>query len=390
MKNMKTLAALTFAAALLSGAAMAQGKPDILIGHIAINSGPAGTYGRTQFVMVQLAAEDINKAGGINGSMVKVETADSEFNPAKASLRLREFQSKGAFGVVGPMSGGEWETAAPLANQIKMPAITVNASKPGITVRPWTLRLGPTDAVMAVGAMAEMKKKFPNAKRVAIMADIRQASGVSAVDIQQEAAKKFGFEIIEVLEFSTATTDVSPLAIKVKNLNPDFILVNAVIPQALALAKEFVVQGVTTPVLANSFIWPGGWVGAVGDAGKTWYTWGWLTNSKLADGNQALYDTLVPRYIVGATKDPTNGPPNVANAANAYDAVLLMASILKRKGIDGNTPADKAREALKDGFMETSQFSGLLNHKITPEGDSVQQVRLLQPDLVNKVWKFAD
>lgn len=390
MKKVKTLAALTFAATLLSGAALAQGKPDILIGHVAINSGPAGTYGRTQFVMVQLAAEDINKAGGINGSMIKVETADSEFNPAKASLRLREFQSKGAFGVVGPMSGGEWETAAPLANQIKMPAITVNASKPGITVRPWTLRLGPTDAVMAVGAMEEMKKKFPNAKRIAIMADIRQASGVSAVEIQQEAAKKFGFEIIEVLEFSTATTDVSPLAIKVKNLKPDFILVNAVIPQALALAKEFVTQGVTTPVLANSFIWPGGWVGAVGDAGKTWYTWGWLTNSKLADGNQALYDTVVPRYIVGATKDPTNGPPNVANAANAYDAVLLMASILKRKGIDGNTPPEKAREALKDGFMETTQFSGLLNHKISPEGDSVQQVRLLQPDLANKVWKFAD
>jgi branched-chain amino acid transport system substrate-binding protein len=387
---MKTWMAAGAAALLLSGTALAQGKPDILIGHIGINSGPAGTYGRTQFVMVQIAAEDVNKAGGINGSMVKVETADSEFNPAKASLRLREFHSRGAVGVVGPMSGGEWETAAPLANQIKMPAITVNASKPGITVRPWTLRLGPTDKVMAAGALKEMTKKFPNAKRIAIMADIRQASGAAAVEIQKEAAKKLGLEIVDVLEFSTATTDVSPLAIKVKNLHVDFILVNAVIPQALALAKAFVVQGVTTPVLANSFIWPGGWVGAVGEAGKTWYTWGWLTNTKVIDGNQALYDTVAPRYIAAATKDPTNGPANVANTANAYDAVLLMASILKRKGVDGNTPIEKAREALKDGFMETKEFSGLLNHKITPEGDSVQQLRLLQPDIAHKVWKFAD
>jgi branched-chain amino acid transport system substrate-binding protein len=34
------------------------------------------------------------------------------------------------------MTGTQWETVRPLANRLQMPAFSVNATKPGITVNP--------------------------------------------------------------------------------------------------------------------------------------------------------------------------------------------------------------------------------------------------------------
>ena len=384
------LAAALLATALLATAppALAQGKPPILIGHVGINSGPAGSYGRMQFIMVQLAADDINAKGGINGSKLVVETADAELDPAKAVLRLRDFYRAGAAAVVGLMSGGQWEATAPLANQLKIPAVTATASKPGITVRPWSLRLGPADDTSVAGAFAAVREKMPNVKKIAILSDMRQASGAAAAKLFEETAAKLGIEVVGTKEFTTGSTDLSPLAISVKSMDVDLIVVNAVIPQALLLANEFRKQGIKTPVLANSFIWPGNFVSAVGEAGANWYTWGWNTNTQTG-GDAKLFADVSRRFIEVAGRDPTLGV-NIANTTNAYDAVTMIAEIMKAAKVDGATPIEKTREAIKDGFMATREYHGLLNHKITPAGDEIQEVRLLRPDLATKSWKFVE
>ena len=106
-------------------------------------------------------------------------------------------------------------------------------------------------------------------------------------------------------------------------------------------------------------------------------------------GNQELYATIAPRYLERGARDPANGKPLVANTINAYDAVLLIAAILREKGIDGNTPLAQKREAVKDGLAALKTFDGVLHHEITPAGDSHETERLLRVDVSNGVWDFV-
>ena len=372
----------------LAGAAAAQGKPPIKIGHISSMTGPVGAYGQLQRIILDIGIEDVNKAGGVNGSEIRLQTEDAQLDPAQAVLLLRKLHAEGAFAVIGPMSGTQWETAAPLANQLKMPAITANASKPGITVKPWTLRLGPADDTVIPQGVEAFVKKFPNVKRVVITADVREASGKAGAELFAAAAKKAGLTVIETVEFSTRTTDMSPVALKIKSLNPDAVFVVALIPQGLLLAKEFAIQNLGKPVLANSILWPGNFVSAVGENGKGWYTIGNSTNAEVM-GDNATYKSVAARFIERAGKVPGLGT-NLANNTVAYDILMLYVHIMKRRGIDGSTAPDKARQAFMEEFSKLKEFKGLSIYKMRDTGDGDLPHRLLEPDLQARAWKFAN
>ncbi len=390
MKRRTLVAALSVAVAgVFALPAFAQSKPPIKLGHIAIMTGPASSYGKLQEVIIKIAVEDINAKGGVNGSLVQMQTEDSQLDPGQAVLLFRKLMNEGAFAVVGPMSGTQWETVSPLANQLKMPAITVNASKPGITVKPWTLRLTPADDTAIPEGVAVFLKKYPNVKKVVIVADVREASGKAGAEIFESLAKKNGLQILDTVEFSTRATDLSPVAIKVKSLDPDAVFAVALTPSGILLAREFSGQGYTKPVLANSIIWPGSFVNNVGDPGKNWHTIGFSTNES-GSGDMALYKTVVQRYVE-RVKDPALGiPANVANNNVAYDAVLLLADIMRRTGIDGTTPPAKARELIMTEFTKLKVFRGLNSYTIRDTGDANIPHTVLVPDVQRKIWKFLD
>ena len=176
MKRTPFLLAL-MAAAVLPQWANAQSKPPVKIGYISILTGPLAGYGKAQELMVKLAVEDVNAKGGINGSMLQVDSVDATIDPGQAVVMFRKFLGEGHFGVIGPMTGTQWETVSALANQLNMPAITATASKPGITIRPWTIRMQPPDDIYIGEGFASFAKINPNIKTVVITADVREASG---------------------------------------------------------------------------------------------------------------------------------------------------------------------------------------------------------------------
>ena len=164
----------------IAGAAFAQAKPPIKIVHTAPLSGQLASVGKLQAIAVDIAVDDINKSGGINGSMIEIVRYDDQLRPDQGVLRVREAQQGGALAVLGPMSSTQWETARATINQLKIPAVNMNSNKPGIGGRPYGTRLNTPDDIALPQGFAEFVKLFPNAKRVVIMADVREAAGKSA------------------------------------------------------------------------------------------------------------------------------------------------------------------------------------------------------------------
>lgn len=379
-------AMLLAAALVLPGTAAAE-KPPIKLGFMSSMTGPLGAYGKSQELMVKLAVEDVNASGGVNGSKIDMSYVDIQADPGQAVLMFRKFASEGVVGVIGPITGTQWETVSPLANRIGLPALTATASKPGITVRPWTIRLQPPDDLFIADGFKDFLRVYPDVKRIAIVADVREASGKAGAEAYARLAKENGVEVIETVEFSTRATDLSPVAIKVKGLNPDAIMVSALGPNALMLAKEFSVQDIQVPVLANALVWPGPFVYTVGANGKNWHTMGFTTVDS-STGDNALNQSVVKRFMEQA--DPSIGnPPNTANWTMSYDAVLLYADIMRRSGVDGNTSPDAAREAIKDAFLKLQSFEGIQAYTFRDTGDAHIPGRILNVNPETRMWKFA-
>lgn len=385
---LKTLAVLF---SLTAGALSAQQKPPIKLGLITPISGALSSYGRMQEILVKLAVEDVNAKGGINGSQLVMETGDAQMDPGQAVLLFRKYANEGFFGVIGPISGTQWETVSPLANQIGMPAINANATKAGITVRPWTLRLHPADDTLMPEGFKIFLKTYPKVKKVVIVADVREASGKAGAELFEKLAKEAGLQLAETVEFSSKATDLSSVAIKVKGHNPDAVLAVAFVPQALMLAKEFATQGITVPVINTAILWPGPFVNLVGENGRNWHVIGYSTDDKGVPGNAnfELHQSAVKRAQQRA--DPSLGvPANVANWTVGYDAVLLYADILRSNGIDGATDPKKARETIKNEFVKLKSFKGILSYSIRDTGDGYIPTTLLVPDTQRKMWKFLN
>ena len=380
-------AALAFTFA--QDAALAQGqKPPIKLGLITPLTGPLASYGKAQELVIKLAVEDVNAKGGINGSPLQLDVQDSSTDPGQAVLLFRKFAGEGYFAVLGPMTGTQWETVSPLANRIQMPAISVNAIKPGITIRPWTIRLQPADDTMMPEGLKEFLKVFPKTKKVVIMADVREASSKASADAYAALAKQNGLEVLDTVEFSSRATDFSAAVIQIKSRNPDAILAAAFPAQAILIAKDLKTQGVTVPVLNTSILWTGPFINNVGDVGRNWHVIGFSTNETGPSGSDAVvYKALVERAMKRA--DASVGQPfNVANWGVSYDGVLLFADIARRLRLDGTTDPVKAREAISGEFTKLKAFSGAHRYTFRDTGDAHIPATVLAPDVDAKLWKY--
>lgn len=381
--------ALAAVALTFTQGAFAQGqKPPVKLGLITPLTGPLASYGKAQELVMKLAVEDVNAKGGINGSPLQLDIQDSSTDPGQAVLLFRKFAGEGYFAVLGPMTGTQWETVSPLANRIQMPAISVNAIKPGITIRPWTIRLQPADDTLMPEGVKEFLKAFPKTKKVVIMADVREASSKASADEYAALAKQNGLEVLDTVEFSSRATDFSAAAIQIKSRNPDAIFAAAFPAQAMLIAKDLKTQGVSVPVLNTSILWTGPFINHVGDVGRNWHVIGFSTNTAGPAGSDpAVYKSLVERAMKRA--DASVGLPfNVANWGVSYDGVLLFADIARRLHLDGTTDPAKAREAIRGEFTKLKTFTGAHKYTFRDTGDAHIPATVLAPDVDAKVWKY--
>ncbi|MDB5940786.1 MAG: branched-chain amino acid abc transporter, amino acid-binding protein [Ramlibacter sp.] len=390
-KALAGCALVALALSLGQGSALAQGqKPPIKLGLITPLTGPLASYGKAQEMVMKLAVEDVNAKGGINGSPLQLDVQDSSTDPGQAVLLFRKFAGEGYFAVVGPMTGTQWETVSPLANRIQMPAIAANANKPGITVRPWTIRIGNADDTVMPEGIKDFLAAFPKVKKVVIMADVREASSKASADVYAALAKQHGLEVLETVEFSSRATDFSAAAIQIKSRNPDAILSAAFPAQAMLIAKDLKTQGVNVPVLNTGILWPGTFVNNVGEYGRNWHAMGFSTNDAGPPGSDAaLYKSVVERAL--KRSDASMGIPfNFANWGVSYDSVLLFADIARRLRLESTTDPVKAREAIRGEFMKLKTFSGAHKYAFQENGDAHIRSTVLAADVDRKVWKFIN
>ena len=74
-----------------------------------------------------MAIDDVNRAGGVNGSPIELVIDDYQGLAEQAVLLFRRHVADGVVASLGPISGTTWESVAPLANSMKAPVLNWTA-----------------------------------------------------------------------------------------------------------------------------------------------------------------------------------------------------------------------------------------------------------------------
>lgn len=389
MNFLKTTLAAIAATAVAAASAAAQQKPPIKVGTVLPMTGPLGSAGLMFRTGIDIAVEAINAQGGVNGSRIELVVEDDKLNPQESVLMFRKHAGQGVVAVLGPISSSSWENVSPLAPRLQLPAISFTFTyKEGVPNSDWSMGVSPDERTMLPEAMDEFVKLNPTVKKIVIAADIKQASGAAAIPIFQEAAKKHGIQVLDVIEFETGTTDFAPIVTRTKSKNPDAILSAGIVPSVITLLREMGSQKIDVPVFNNGMIWPGAFPQAAGPGFEKVYTVGFSTNEKL-DKNPR-HNAYIDAFKAKLTGNPQMPqPPNPGNSVMGHEAMYMLAGILKQKGVDGATDIQKAREAVKQGMTETRQFQGVFDVKINQERNGYVRAHLMKVDVPAKQFVYA-
>lgn len=124
---MKLIVASFVTSALLLGSAAfgsaAMAADPIRVGAVLPFSGGVELYGQQAKLGLDLAAREINAAGGILGRPLEVIYADDKTRPASAESAMRAMVDSGVVAVVGPVTSANFNAITPIAESTKTPLL---------------------------------------------------------------------------------------------------------------------------------------------------------------------------------------------------------------------------------------------------------------------------
>ncbi|QGG47422.1 ABC transporter substrate-binding protein [Heliorestis convoluta] len=376
-----TLAVLTLVTATAltgcgDGASTSSSGDTIQIGALVDKSGKGADWGRKNEIAMNIAVEEINASGGINGSPIELLVRDTNGRNEEAVNLTRSLAGQGVAAIVGPFFSGECEVAFPQANQLQVPIISPSSAKAGISEnnRPWAFRNSMTDDKLLREATPRFVKAF-DVKTVVVLHDERDAwsKAVGTDDLPREF-KAAGVEILNegnYFSFNTGETNFSAIVTQVRNLNPDAIAFGGLYNEAAAFAREMERQGLKIPVLGGVGMYAGALIQQGGTAVENFVA----TSSWNVDSEDEQARSFVEKFKPQAAQITPADPLPGSFEANHYETIYMIAHVLEQAGVDHTTPTEEVRLALRDGFANLKDFKGITGlTSIDEKGDGIKTI----------------
>lgn len=240
-------------AALLAGAALpALAQQTLRIGVADALTGGAAVYGLPQANAVQLAAKEINAAGGIKVGgeawMLEVIAYDDKGNPTEATNAVRKLidfdEVKFILGFC--CSGATGAVASFIENEDAV-MLVGNAAERSITTREipnLTRTRPPADYT---GAAAGTFVAQQGHKRVAVLGALDVGFYASYVDAFEKELNAAGGQIVAREAFSLKDRDMTPQLTKIRGMDADALLVVGYVEPAAFVYRQSVELGLNLP-----------------------------------------------------------------------------------------------------------------------------------------------
>ena len=310
----------------------------IKIGALLPISGPGSYFGVQDKQGIELALEQVNKAG-VNGYKFEVKYEDSACSPLPATQAAKRMIDQYKPDVaLGEECSDATLAIMPIMAQAKVPLINAGSSAIKITEpgNPWTFRIFPDEVMQGNDIAANAYNRLK--ARTAVLLHENTNAGIGNAKVFADAFTKLGGKILADIGFGRDVNDFTAIATRIAGLGAvDVIPTYTLEGQGLKITQALMQAGVTK----------GGGGHAI-QLGTIWLPFGFEQKAgKAALGYVRVvqFDPLDKRPLVqnfiAAFKAKYHQDPTHLNA-HAYDQIMLIADVVKR----GATNAQSIRDEL--------------------------------------------
>lgn len=251
------LAAAALAAGLATTTVPAVAADEIVIGLSYGRTGIYSSINKTTEVAVDIAVEEINSAGGINGKQVRIVKFDTAGDPKQAVVAVRKFaKDDKALAVIGPFSSSEARVSFAAGEREKIVQIPNASSAPKMADKfSYAFRMTESEYVQMLRVVKTLKKRNALKKSIAIMYGTDDVvSKAVGLFIMKPIFQKEGVKITGPFGFSLKAFDVAPQVSQLKGKQLDYVGVAVLTNSAIRVLKELRRQGITAPLIGGQ-IW---------------------------------------------------------------------------------------------------------------------------------------
>jgi branched-chain amino acid transport system substrate-binding protein len=231
-------------------------KGDLTVYVAAPLSGWQADGGQTVVGGAKLAAEEINKRGGLLGYRVKVVPLDDEADSDVAVQVADQVAQavKGGqkvLGVIGHYNSGQSAAALKVYKDLPIIVVTPTSSDPSLTQQGYRnfFRVNATDAAQGPYAAAFLVNDLKAQRIVVVYAENDYGQGLQAQVVK--ALQDLGRPAVAVIAIPEAADTQAPAVAKIKAANPDAVFLAGYETEGYVLLPEMREAGVQATFLAS-------------------------------------------------------------------------------------------------------------------------------------------
>lgn len=319
------------------GSAKGGDDSTFIIGSMGPTSGANASYGTSVKNGAQIAVDEINEAGGINGTKFELKFEDDQADAGVAANAYSKLYSDNMDVLLGATTSNACKAVNKLAQKDNILMVTPSGSTKDITDPDNVFRICFTDPLQGE-KIAELVTDTLGYKNIAVLYDVSSDYGVGIHDAFVKQVKAKGAKIVSDQSFTSGDKDFNTQLTSIKSAKPDVIFVPGYYQEASFILTQAKQLGIDTP-----FVGSDGWDGVTTQLG---------TNANIANG--AIF--LSPFFSADSAENVKNFVAKYQEeykavpdqfAADAYDGVYAIAKAYEKAGSKDTNALIKAMKEIE-------------------------------------------
>ena len=336
---------LAAALALAASATLAFAADPIKIGVNGPFTGGSSSMGVSMRDGVRLAADEINKSGGVLGrQIVLVERDDEAKNERGVQIAQELVNKEKVVAVVGYINTGVALASQRFFQEAKIPVMNNVATGSIITHQfddqpeNYVFRNSANDQIQSQMIIKEAvdNRKF---KKVAILADSTNYGQLGREDLEK-ALKAKGITPVAVEKFNIKDVDMTAQLLKAKEAGAEAVLTYGIGPELAQIANGMTKLGWKVPMIGSWTLSMANYIDNAGPGGEG----ARMPQTFIQEPTTPKRQSFIINYL--KTFNPKNSRiDSPVSAAQGYDSIYLLAAAIKQAG---STDGPKIKAALED------------------------------------------
>jgi len=331
-------------AALAWAAGPTHAQDVINVGEVASLTGKEAAFGQSSHKGTQLAIEEINSSGGIDGKQVALHTEDNQSMQGQSATIVKMLISRDkVVAVLGEVASSRSLEMAPICQHEHIPMISPSSTNPRVTqIGNYIFRVCFIDPFQGT-VMAKFAAQNLHIKKIAVLTSVSSAYSVGLAKYFKQTFAADGGDLTIEQKYSEGDKDFKAQLTAIKAAGVDGIFVPGYYTEAALICIQAHELGMDLPIFGGD-----GWeaeeliqIGGPAVEGKFYST-------HYSPDNQ----TPEVQDFVKKFRARWDGETPDAMAALGYDSAMVLADSIHRAGTTEGPQ-------LRDAIAATKDYAGV-------------------------------